>query len=63
MRWWAIFKIEKEGGDFSPGLVYFVGGIFSMFPLTLAVINVQSALLSWFAPNVWLIKEIASLVK
>lgn len=55
------WKYESFMKDF--GLGYWLGAIFCVTGLISSAISINSALLVWFAPKVWLIKEIASLIK
>lgn len=61
-------RIEREGKkadkDFPSGLPYFtLGGTGALLGGGMFLANLSSAMLVWFAPKVWLLKEIASLVK
>lgn len=58
--WYVIIKVEEEGCH--DGFLYVFGGLFSLFPLVFGLLNLQTAFLVWFAPKVWLLKEIASMV-
>lgn len=58
--WSLIIKGEEEGCH--DGFLYVFGGLFSLFPLVFGLLNLQSAILAWYAPKVWLLKEIASMV-
>lgn len=57
-RGWV--SVEKSGDDFFP---YFMGGmVASIVGVMVTAINAGPALLVWFAPKVWLLKQIAGLV-
>lgn len=56
---WGWFRYSKNGQD-----VHFALGLFcGVIGLAAFVTNLSSALMVWFAPKVWLLKEIANLVR
>lgn len=61
---WAVMFIKAFVQDeWDRELVCPVGGLLSVFPLLVGLLNLQAALLVWFAPKVWLLKEIAGMLK
>ena len=58
--WYGIVKAEQEGCH--DGFLYVLGGMLSLLPLAVGLTQLQSAILAWYAPKVWLLKEIASMV-
>ncbi len=62
--WYAIIRFERDSKDkFSSGMGYMLGGTVSSIPAIGAFAFTQSAMLAWVAPKVWLLKEIAGLLK
>lgn len=61
---WTHHKVSKEDYDaviwFPTGLA---GSIAAMFLTINLFIDSKTAMLVWFAPKVWLLKELASLIK
>lgn len=57
---WGREQPTYSDSGFFAGLGSIIGGLFGV---VLLAFSVQSATLVWFAPKVWLLKEIASLVK
>jgi hypothetical protein len=64
-RLWAIEGAkswsDRNEPKFMVGLFGTVGGV--MLGLMVLAMNASSALLVWFAPKVWLLKEIAGMLK
>lgn len=63
---WALkWGSKKEHGDWdlAPDFARLGGVIAGCFGFVLLVFSVKDALLVWFAPKVWLLTEIAGLVK
>jgi hypothetical protein len=60
VRWSFKNSDRHEGAAFAAGLGGSVAGLFGFI---LFVLCLKSAFLVWFAPKVWLLKEIAKLVK
>lgn len=60
--WWkAVPKIEMAVD--AEGFGYFSGVMLSVAPVIVVLANTSSTLLVWFAPKVWLLKEIAGMLK
>lgn len=61
---WTHHKVVKERYDemiwMPVGIVGFIAGVLLLF---LLLCSLQSALLVWFATKVWLLKELAGLIK
>jgi hypothetical protein len=60
LRWAFRNSDEYEGASFGAGMSCGIVGFFSLVWLVLCL---HSAFLVWFAPKVWLLKEIARLIK
>lgn len=60
--WLLIVRLERDRDYITSGTFYVCGGMISLVPLVAGLVNLQSALLVWFAPKAWLLKEIASMV-
>lgn len=63
---YASIKLTKKAWEEDPGtggFFAFIGTGFSLFTLIATVSQLQSTLLVWLAPKVWLLKEIARMVK
>lgn len=54
---------EGAFGGMPPGLAFMFGGIAAVLPFTIFMDSMKPALMVWFAPKVWLLKEIATLLK
>jgi hypothetical protein len=60
LRWAVNSKNQDSPGPFFAGLV---GGAAGLISLGMTLVSVKGAMLVWFAPKVWLLKEIATLIK
>jgi hypothetical protein len=64
---WKVYKkASRPEGVFDgmpPPLAFAFGGVISIVPFLMVVENIKPLLMVWFAPKVWLLKEIASLIK
>lgn len=66
--WWMVFRVcikdvYKMSAD-GRAFIGIFGGILSTFGgLTILFANINNFLMVWFAPKVWLIKELVNLVK
>lgn len=73
---WALFRMayhdrlylttsgEEEATHKGKGFLLFVVGVAGgAVGVALLLINVQSAMLVWMAPKVWLLKQLASLIR
>lgn len=57
--------LRPEGvfDDMPPPLAFLFGGLLGMLPFMYFIDKIQTFLLVWFAPKVWLLKEIATILK
>lgn len=59
----ACYRLEKKADPAYRGLPLFISALCSILPLGFLVANFGAMFLVWFAPKVWLLKEIAGLLK
>jgi hypothetical protein len=57
--------LRPEGvlDDMPAPFAFFFGGLAAVIPAILLAVHLQPFLLVWFAPKVWLLKEIAGMLK
>ena len=60
---YASYKAAIKWFYASEGLVVVLAGVVTVSSLTLLALNANSFFLVWFAPKIWLIKELVHLVK
>lgn len=57
-------KANPRAYDEMPApLAWFFGALASIIPAVILLVHMKPALMVWFAPKVWLLKEIATLLK
>ena len=63
---WATVRMARASGDgleLMPLLGSMFSGVFAVFASLIAFASVPNAILVWTAPKVWLLKELAGLIK
>jgi hypothetical protein len=61
---WAFRRMSRDDTHYSMEPLYGISGaVGGIGGVVIALLSAESALLVWFAPKVWLLKEIATLIK
>lgn len=60
---YGAFRINKNLNSYDKGAPFGIAFLISVIPSLLFISYLSNFLLVWFAPKVWLLKEIASLLR
>lgn len=60
---YIAYRLERRASGGYKGLPSTVAVVASVIPFVFFICNFSSTLLVWFAPKVWLLKEIARLIR
>lgn len=61
--WYNAIKYTKSDDCYDGGAVFYIASLASIIPGGVFIHNLSPMLMVWFAPKVWLLKELASFLK
>lgn len=56
-------KVDAKAKEYNKGVIWVPMGTLSLIAAIIGLVHAHSAFLVWFAPKVWLLQELANLVR